>query len=342
MDRNDVLTAFDNKDEKKVPFSVWHHFNPNEFLTFVQNPKAFDTDVKGESNYVKTVNSDFVKLMDDGYFVCKFNHVDNPSDLNSLSKIQELNDDDPWLTGQYHLISDQIKAIDKSKVVFSNVFSAVTLFKWAFFNPEKDDDVSVADHRFADLYLKDPKTVTNALKVITQDIKKQVRVAKRAGADGVFFSTQEIQDKRIGKDFFKNVQEKLDAEIIDVINQNFDTGILHVCGFAGATNHLPWFTNYKLPIINWATKIDGYTLGEGKKLFGNRVVLGGFGNTQDDVLYKGSKEQIQNTVDKLIDEAGTQGVILGADCTVPRDTPVNHIKWAEEAAHTYLKRKGTN
>ncbi|GIC72732.1 hypothetical protein LF01B1_17470 [Limosilactobacillus fermentum] len=101
------------------------------------------------------------------------------------------------------------------------------------------------------------------------------------------------------------------------------------------TTHLEWFTNYPLQVINWATLTDGVPLGEGKKLFGDRPVLGGFDNSIKGLLYTGTKEEIQQNVRDLIDEAGKKGVILGADCTVPRDIPYDHLRWVIEAERDY-------
>ena len=76
-------------------------------------------------------------------------------------------------------------------------------------------------------------------------------------------------------------------------------------------------------------------LEDGKKLFSGRAVLGGFGNSTEDVLYKGTKEEIKAETKRLLDKAGTIGVILGADCTVPRDTPREHFQWVREALEEY-------
>ncbi|KRM95046.1 hypothetical protein FC19_GL002138 [Liquorilactobacillus aquaticus DSM 21051] len=302
----------------------------------------FEEDVAKEPEYVKSVEPDFIKLMNDGYFTYKFGNVKDPKNLESLAKIKPIDDDDPWLKNQFKLISRQLNDLDGSAITLSNVFSAVTLFKWALVVDSPDEDLSKADKLFADLYTESPEVVINALNVIKDDIKKQIQVEHAAGVKGVLFSTQEIQDERIGQSFFNETQKKLDTELIDEINKYFKTGILHICGFDGATNHLPWFVDYKLPIVNWATKIDGYLLGQGKKLFKDKVVFGGLGNTTNDVLFKGDQKQIQAEIDDLIAEAGVKGVIIGADCTVPRETPVEHIRWAAEAAHSYLVRKKQN
>jgi uroporphyrinogen decarboxylase len=338
MIKEQVIKAFNNEAEQNVPFLVWNHFTPNEHVEATESNGMFDADLKRQPEFVEEVQPDFVKLMNDGYFTYKYNNVDNPKDLASLAQIKPIDSDHSWLKDQFNLVSGQLKTFDRPAVVLSGIFSAVSLFKWSLVVDTPEKDLSTADTIFADLYTKDPQTVIQALTVINTDIKKQINVQREAGVDGVLFSTQEIQDDRIGKDFFINVQKKLDAELIEEVNKYSKVSILHVCGFAGATNHLDWFVDYNLPVVNWATRIDGYTLGEGKRLFKDKVVFGGLGNTPDDVLFKGNRQEIEAEVDRLIDEAGTKGVIIGADCTVLREMPIEHMKWAQEAAHTYNER----
>lgn len=55
------------------------------------------------------------------------------------------------------------------------------------------------------------------------------------------------------------------------------------------------------------------------------------------MIYRGSREEIEEETKKILDEVGTTGVILGADCTIPRDTDVNHLAWVREAADKYTK-----
>ncbi|MBW1606254.1 uroporphyrinogen decarboxylase family protein [Lactobacillus sp. Sy-1] len=339
LSNEEVLKAFGNDYESAVPFSVWHHFNPDEHVEAREDPTIFKNDVAKEPQFVDAVDPDFIKLMDDGYFTYQFQNVSDPNDLASLKKITEISTDHPWLVDQKQLFEDQLSSLNQNKVILSNVFSAVSLFKWSLVRGLPSTELALGDKRFADLYTKDPDTVIHALRVINQDIKKQIEVGHQAGVNGVFFSTQEIQDDRIDEHFFEKVQKPLDAELIETINQDFDIGVLHICGFDGATNHLPWFVDYSLPVVNWATKVDGYTLGEGKQLFKDKVVFGGLGNTTNDVLFSGTQAEIQSAVDRVLDESGTTGVIIGSDCTVPRKTPVENIRWAAEAAHTYQDRK---
>ena len=64
---------------------------------------------------------------------------------------------------------------------------------------------------------------------------------------------------------------------------------------------------------------------------------GGFDNNADGVLYRRSKEEVQAETRTILDKAGTRGVILGADCTVPKDIDPERFDWGRDAAALYHK-----
>lgn len=336
MSREELLNAFENKKEQEIPVSFWHHYAKDEFVPANEHPEITGINVEGHAKYVDDVNPDFVKLMTDGYFQYDFQNVTDVHDLHSLIQLTNIPNDYWWLKGQRDLIKKQ-KNVIHGKYSFYNVFSPVTVLKWALVDETKEP-LTNGDKRFADLYAQSPELLHDVLKKIAGDINKQVDAAIDAGADGIYYSTQSIQDDRAdNKDFFDYIQKPADFAVINEINRKAPINILHVCGFDQAKNHLEWYTDYQLQIINWSTHVDGYTLGEGKKLFGDRVVLGGFGITEQDVLYSGTKQEIQKEAQRIVSEAGTKGVLIGADCTIKRDTPIEHIKWAQEAVHALTK-----
>lgn len=334
--REEVLKVLHNESSTAgVPISFWRHFADNEFIDAADQPAVIETNLQGHRDYLDAVDVDLVKTMLDGYFPYPFNNVTDPRDLSQLKRIQPLAPTDPWIQGQVELAKQQ-RALAGDKPLFVTVFSPLILLKWALIK-HYEEALTLADQRFTDLYEQDATIVKHVLAVIATDQIKVVQVLhEHTDIDGIYYSTQSIQDPRVDNlEFFNSVMKPVDIKIQKAINEVFETSILHICGFDGATNHLEWFVDYPLPVINWATKTDGYTLGEGKQLFGDRVVLGGFDNSRKGILYSGNKEEIQRYVQELLLEAGTKGVILGADCTVPRDIPYDHLKWAIEAAHNF-------
>lgn len=332
LSRETVLKALHNETVDQVPASFWRHFADNEFTNAATTPSVLTTNLNGHRDYYQAVDVDFAKTMLDGYFPYPFHGVNDPKNITDLHNLRPIANDDPWLTGQVALAEKQ-KQIAGSRPTFVTMFSPLFLLKWALIE-HYQEPLLLADKRFADMYEEDPQLVLHVLKVISDDQKKVAKALMTTSIDGIYYSIQEIQDERTSTPkFFEEVMEPTDIDVQNAINAVSPLNILHICGFDGADNHLDWFVNYPLQVINWATETDGYSLAAGKKLFGDRPVMGGLDNSTKGILYSGTKQQIQDKVHALIAETGNQGVLLGADCTVPRDIDYDHLHWAIEAAH---------
>ena len=88
-------------------------------------------------------------------------------------------------------------------------------------------------------------------------------------------------------------------------------------------------------MFNWATHHEGISLAEGRKLFGGQAVLGGFENGRAALLNTGSRAELENETKQLLAETGSQGVILGADCTVPDDFEIERLDWIRQATSQF-------
>ncbi len=98
-------------------------------------------------------------------------------------------------------------------------------------------------------------------------------------------------------------------------------------------NHLEVWEDYESGAVNWAAYIDHLDIPHAKEFF-RRPVWGGFDNKEKGVLYKGTKEEIQEETKKLIQQGGKMGFMLGPDCSLPGDIDIRHIKWVVEASRS--------
>ena len=149
--------------------------------------------------------------------------------------------------------------------------------------------------------------------------------------DGIYLSVNNggrIVKEELYKTYVSPSEEKVLAEANKYSRHN----ILHICGWRGRTNIISCYQNYDAEVINWAVHAEGLSLSEGKKYFYDKAVIGGFSQEQGSLINVGAKKDIQAEVEKIISENGTRGLIVGADCTVPNDTPVEHLIWAREQA----------
>ena len=158
------------------------------------------------------------------------------------------------------------------------------------------------------------------------------KIIQDGGADGIYLSTQEIQDERITAELYQTYIEPSNIKVLEAANQVGGVNILHICGFQGASNNVTIFKDYPAQVFNWATHHEAVSLPQGQELFHGKAVLGGFENGKQSLLYGGSKAKLQEETKRLLAEAGTRGVLLGADCTVLDDFELERLDWIRQAA----------
>lgn len=323
-----VLAAMDNKPVDRVPTGFWFHFlkdevKPNAF----EQPELNDEVVKGEEHFVDTFQPDMIKIMTDGYFMYENETAKNLTCAADFKKIKPLPDDAKWFTDQIAYAKKITSKYGEHTATFYNVFCAGTTVKFMHADLEHSEEF------LASVIREDADAVKAGLDVISGDLAKLAkRLITEGSVTGIYFSLQTLIGDGITEDIYRKVFTPGEKEVLAAANSVSDYNIMHICGYAGHRNNFNLFKDYDVKTINWAAVVEDLPLEEGKKFFGGRCALGGFGNLTSEVLYKGTKEEIQAETKRLLDQAGRTGIILGADCTIPRDTNWDHLEWVREAA----------
>lgn len=324
--RNLVLDAFDNKKVERVPVGFWFHFAADAF--FDSSEETVKRNIAGHQKYVDEFHPDFLKLMSDGFFGYPNEAVKKLQTAKELDAVTRDNTQE-WIQGQVSLVKELTKRFKEEQPSFYNIFAPATYL--SFLLEEAGNGVTVEQ-----LAKENPEGLSHILSEFAKDIADlSVRVITEGGADGIYLSVRNI-DGVSKEDYLKYIAPS-ELYILKAVNKVSDYNILHICGFEGHRNDLTTYVDYPAKVINWAVTIEHVSLKEGKKLFGGRAVIGGFNNTTDGVLYKGSQKEIEAETQKLLEEADDTGVILGADCTIPSDTPLTHLSWVREKAKELTK-----
>jgi uroporphyrinogen decarboxylase len=322
-----MLAALNNREVPRTPVSFWFHFVPDDLKPKgLERPELARQSVDGHKRYFEQFHPDFVKVMSDGFFGYPQKGETVRVDLGvekigDLVKFQPITEDHPWIQGQIAQVK-KIVALQKDTMYFYNIFSPSTALKRL-----------IGLETLIKYFKEDPQFMADTFLRMAEGIAVQARsVIQQGGADGIYLSAQNHDINRITDEEYHRYFTPADKIVLDAANAASENNILHICGFKGCKNHLDAWTGYKAKAYNWAVNVEGVSLAEGKKLFGGAAVIGGFANTADDIIYKGSRKEIEDCTEKLIADAGKQGVILGADCTVPDDTPFEHFEWVREKA----------
>lgn len=316
-----VLRALHQHPVERVPVGFWFHFITNEEELRQPTPEIIQRNITGHQAFITAFQPDFVKLMSDGFFYYPNDQIAKAKTIEDLKGIQSIGAEHPWLQQQVALVNQQKAQFVEDIAAFYNIFAPATYFKW---------QLPGGEAQFADFLLENPELTKQVLDVIAEDIAHLVTaVLSQTNIDGIYLSVQNVQDQRISSDVYAQYVRSSDLIPLKAANTVSANNILHICGYEGATNDLSLYQDYPSAAVNWAVGPEKLSLAEGKELF-ERTVIGGFDNTVNSVLYHGSQTDIQQTAQALLEEAGETGVILGADCTVPSDISLKHLRWVRD------------
>lgn len=310
--RERVLNAFHNQAVDKLPMGFWYHFSPDD--DFGQQT------VEEHLRLYRDTDMDFIKVMCDGYFNYPNPFIEKVNSADDWFRMTPMGENSPYIRRQVERAKAVVNAVGKECCVFYNVFCPMSLMRFG-----TNEDILMGHLKRNEL------AVCHAFEVIAEDIKTLVRLLiMEAGCDGIYYCVQNAEQFRFTEEEYRRIVRPAELNVLEYANSLSENNILHCCGWAGDRNRIEVWQDYPSAAVNWAVYVEQLTLGEGKKFFGNRCVLGGFDNRKTGILYSGSKEEVQAEVEKIVAEAGTTGVIIGADCTMPSDIPTERFRWVRE------------
>ncbi len=315
MDRKQLIDdLLANKTPSRVPVAFWHHFVSFHDHYHGDKPEIYRTVLNEQKKYIEEVKPDLVKIMSDGFFghpsVCA-REIESVEDLKKITSVGE---EHSWIQKQIEYVKDICDNTDRDVYKFYNIFSPLQYIRLRF--EEFDEDFS----KFVRLFQEAPNVMIAAAGAIAKDTKILVRrLFEETKIDGIYYSVQSVQDPSFDHPTHQRLVEPLDLDVLHWINSFTDKVILHICGYGKYKNELSWYRDYPVNAFNWAIYSENVSLAKGKEIFNGKPVLGGFDNGPDSVLYNGSEAELRKEVHQILDETGTRGVALGADCTISAD-----------------------
>ncbi len=310
--RERVLAALNFQATDRPPVGFWFHFP--------EDKARGAACVQAHLDYYNTVDVDLVKMMCDGYF-------DYPNPVAKAARRPEdwlemkpLGPDSPFIREQVERAKAVKAGLKDEKFLLYNVFAPFSSIRFA-----AGDDLVMEHLR------QNPEAILRALDVIAQDNATLCELLiQEAGLDGVYYCVQGGERDRFSAEDYRRLIGPSDRMVLERANAAGGKNILHCCGWAGIQNHLEVWKDYPAAAVNWAVFIEEVDLAAGRALFGNKCVLGGFDNRKGGVLYTGDREQIRQATLALKPQLALGG-IAGADCTLPGDINLDHIRWVVEA-----------
>ena len=310
---------------KVPPKAVWKLLPNNPFKGY-ESDLILRKNLEGHKRDYQVLEPDFVKIMSDGFF----SHpsiVDNEiSSVADLAKIQPIGAKHPWIRRQVHLVKQLVDFYDGEVMAFYTVFAPIQQFRLFVEYIIKDVD------GFQTMLWEHKEDVARAAEIIADDTILLVEALRaETGIDGIFYSVQSAQRPECDRAHHDEYIKPSDLRVLNRINALWEDNILHICGYENYQNDVEYYASYPAKVYNWAVHTEGVSLARGKEIF-DGAVLGGFDNNAGALLHAGTTSEVVEYTTDLIESTGRDRLLLGADCTVPRDISLDRINVVRLAA----------
>lgn len=296
-----VRAALRSEAVDRVPAGFWLHFPPHQ----AHGAAA----IQAHLDYYRATNVDFMKVMNEHPYQANV-EIKEPADWRRVRPA-------PLSADFYQEQLDEIKGILDG---LGGECLVVTTIFGPFASGNHASNNKVTEHLNAD-----PDAVGQGLAAIGESLAEFAVACVEAGASGIYYSAQGGERDRFHQDQFLKYIKPHDLTVLNRMKDLGEFHLLHICKDRVRLEH---YTDYPGHAVNWAATKNNLGLLEGRKLF-RRPIVGGLGDRG--VIVDGTREEIQSAVRQVITDFGTTGLIIGADCTVPTDMPLENIRAAVEA-----------
>lgn len=319
--RERVLAVLEHREVDHIPASFWFHFNREQ-------DTIGEGAVKAHLDYYRKTDIDFIKIMSDGLVYPLKTKITCAEDW---MKVSPLPHDNLFYLESVNRCRRINEELNGECCTFYNMFSPFNIIRERDVFSEECLNGRSWDETVMEHIRENAGAVMHAMDVIADDLAYLSRlIITEGGCNGIYQSVQGAEVDRWTSEEYARIVTPSDLKVISAANEVSCHNILHMCSWAGRPNHLSAWKDYPLKVKNWGCGIEGLSMGEGKNYFKDSVLLGGMDNRKNHPLYAGTKEEIQDAVRHVINEMNGSPFILGADCTVPGDIDLEHIRWVLE------------
>lgn len=300
-----VMGVVEGKKVDYIPSGFWIHF-PKETL------ESIDNTVKAHIEFLNKTDIDLFKVMNEN----EFRNSEKIVNAIDWKSIQTYKKNDKKIVTQKELLKRIIDANAGKTVVLGTIHGIIACLS-------HQSGISYTDsYKIMNEHFKNNKEyIEYALDKTVESIINMAEETIDAGVDGIYYAALGGERHKFSEEIFEEFIKPRELEIFNVIQRKKGLNVLHVCK---DNVELKRYTDYNFDIINWGIYDGDYTLEKACELFKNKTILGGF-DDRSGVLVDGTKEDLVNKTNYLIDKMKDFKFILGADCTLPTEISYSRI-----------------
>lgn len=315
MDKLELLKAtLRGERTDRIPCGFWHHFS--------QEDGYGETSIKAHIDFYHAIDADMLKIMNEHLYRIPTN-ITKPGDWSKLQA--EKFSDTP-----YAAYIEEVKEIKRRMPNDVPLLATIHgVLVSAYHATQAPGNFSNPDNMVSRHLREDPESVARGLQSIADTLIVLCEKLAEAGVDGIYYAALGGEEYRFTPELFTSYVKPFDKLVIDAINSLGVLSFLHICKDKVM---LPLYGGIDADVVNWAVHECQYGLREGRSIFPNATLLGGF-DDRSGVLVDGSIAQIEEEMNAIIETAGRNRLIIGADCTLPNDVAIWRLCAARNYAH---------
>lgn len=317
MNKRDLVLGLLDPDKRqtRTPAAFFLHFDPSCHFGRAAVEKHLE--------FFRTTEMDLVKIQYERSFP-RVPEIERPADWRAMPVHGE-----EFFGPQLEVVEGIVQAAASEAVI------VVTLYSPFMCACQAVGEETVLRHS-----RENPAAVATGMETVTRSLTTFVKACVGLGVDGFYHSTQGGESDRLAESaLFERVVRPFDLALMTEAQRSCRFNILHVCDYAGEYDDLARFADYPGHVVSCPLRVGGrpLPLAEAQRMF-DRPVMGGLDRLG--VIASGGPGAIRAEVEALLRHAPAR-FILGADCTVPADTPWENLQTAIQTAHAWKRSKLT-
>lgn len=315
--RERVMAAIEGKCTDYVPSGFWHHFPEG----YAEGEKT----VKIHMDFFRNSDTDLWKVMNEHLLPNL-----RISDPKEWSRIKPFDKKADFIVKQVELVKRIAEEVNGEAVLLATVHGVVP----SLFHATGGTDLQNSDKLALVKHLRqNPQAERIAIEAVTEILAYLAEQCLDAGADGIFYAAQGGESYTYTDEEYREFIAPGERVILRAAAGKKAFNMLHMCK---DNNHLERYADYDCEVVNWGVYAGNPSLLEGRKIFPDKVILGGL-DDRAGVLVDGTEDEIEKAVFELLDQMGTAKFMLGSDCTLPNEIEPSRVKLVVRAAQKYAE-----
>ena len=309
-----VIAAIEHKPVDHVPVLFTSHFPREEHF---DRPAA-----EAHLRFFEEVSPDIQKIMNEN-LVPNFGKIRTPDDWKQIPKIGR---GSPFIQRQLNMARDICERMDSSAF---NVGTLHGIVASAIHPIEPDIGYEAARALLCSHLREKSGPVVDAMKRIADGMSELARAYVDIGLDGIYFASLGGERHYFTDGEFAEYVAPLDKQIMSAAKAGGGRVVLHICKNDIAFDR---YMDYEglYDIVNWGVYEADLSLRDGRKRFAKGAVMGGLSNQASAVICTGTRQEVESAVRDVLEEIGSDGFILGTDCTLPTNLPYQQLRYVTD------------